>query len=130
MIKLQNENDLSVLSEKHIHPLICRYLHDYLKQMLLSFRCDDISEYGSIFYLENISDCKQYKFMGLSVPINQLSPDFTAKMVLFGENNADNVTHDISQAVYNVRNRALVIFGEPEVIEPITIQSIKGSENI
>ena len=117
MIKLYTLKDLTQLEEKKIHPLIKRHLTDYLRHMLSEFLVTDISYYGSIFYLEEAEDIER-----LPIHINEASYDVAIRIALHDDN--DDI--DIVFVLYKVDSKALVLFADPQIIEPI----ITGKESI
>ena len=62
MIRLTTKSDLKNLEKNNIHPLIKRYLTDYLEQMLMRFNTDNISKYGSIVFLFTWTQATRRKF--------------------------------------------------------------------
>ncbi len=117
MIQLHTKEDITQLEEKKIHPLIKRHLADYLRHMLSEFLVSDISDYGSIFYLEDAGDVEK-----LPIHTNETSYDVAIKIVLHDDN--DDI--DIVLVLYEVEGKALVLFADPQIIEPI----ITGKESI
>lgn len=117
MIQLHTMEDLTQLDGKKIHPLIKRHLANYLRHMLSEFLVTDISDYGSIFYLEEVSDIES-----LPTHINETSYDIAIRIALHDDN--DDI--DIVLVLYKVDDKALVLFADPQIIEPI----ITGKESI
>ena len=117
MIQLHTIEDLTQVKDKQIHPLIKRYLADYLGHMLSEFLVTDISDYGSIFYLEEPGDVER-----LPIHINETSYDVAVRIALHDD--TDDI--DIVLVLYGVEGKALVLFADPQIIEPI----ITGKESI
>ena len=117
MIQLHTMEDLTQLEGKKIHPLIKRHLADYLRHMLSEFLVSDISDYGSIFYLEEPGDVER-----LPIHINETSYDVAVRIAIHDDN--DDI--DIVLVLYEVDGKALVLFADPQIIEPIII----GKESI
>ena len=106
MLSINNKNDLIKLETMNTHPLIKRYLKDYLNQMMFRFQTEDISEYGNIVYLETLAEAELYK---------DEQPDFVTRIAL----NDGISAVDISQSIYRQNNKMLVVFAEPTILEPL-----------
>lgn len=117
MIQLHTMEDLTQLEDKQIHPLIKKYLDDYLRHMLSEFFVTDISDYGSIFYLEEPGDVER-----LPIHINETSYDVIIRIALHDD--TDDI--DIVLVLYEVEGKALVLITAPQIIELI----ITGKERI
>ena len=123
MYKFTKKSDLEKMIETDIDPLIYGHISRYLDHMLKEFNCDDIAKYGTIVYLEHFDDVEITFGLELETPFSQLNPDCVAGILIQG----DNDFRSIVQAIYNVNERALVVFGAPEVIEAIVALQYKNN---
>ena len=123
MYKLTKKSDLEKMLETDMDPLIYGHISRYLDHMLREFNCDDIAEYGTIVYLDSFDDVKITFALELETPFSHLNPDCVAEILIQGENDFRSIV----QALYNVDERALVVFGVPEVMEPIVALQYKNN---
>ena len=72
----------------------------------MRFNTDNISKYGSIVFLETAYDVKLCE---------KKKPELSTRIAL----NDDSTVQDISQAIYRQGNKTLILFAEPEVLEPV-----------
>ena len=91
MVKIQNENDLTKLN--HTNKLIQAYITRYLQYYLKEYECSDISEFGAIFFFESVEDCKKHNEMGLSLPLDKATYEFTDRLFLIGKNEKVELLH-------------------------------------
>lgn len=117
MIKFHTKDDLKQFNDNH-HPLYKKYITDYLNKMLSRFRCDDISEYGSIILLENLSDICQISAIWDECIEKGSAPVFVTRIELFEETEHK----DISQVICKINGKVFAVHGEPEMIEPLVEQ--------
>lgn len=117
MLKFHNKDDLKQFDKNH-HQLYKKYITEYLEKMLSRFRCDDISECGSIILLENSSDISQISAIWGESIEKSSAPVFATRIVLFGENEHK----DISQVIFKINGKVFAVHGEPEMIEPLIEQ--------
>ncbi len=123
MYKFTKKSDLEKMIETDMDTLIYGHISRYLDHMLNEFNCDDIEKYGTIVYLDSFDDVKITFTLELETPFSHLSPDCVAGILIQGENGFRNIV----QAIYNVDERAFVVFGIPEVIEPIVALQYKNN---
>ena len=67
-------------------------------------------------------DCDAFE-LELETPFSHLNPDCVAGILIQGENDFRSIV----QALYNVDEKALVVFGVPEVIEPMVALQYKNN---
>lgn len=123
MYKFTKRSDLEKMLETDMDPLIYGHISRYLDHMLKEFNCDDISEYGTIVYLDSFDDAKITFALELETPFSHLSPDCVGGILIQGETDFRSIV----QAIYNVDEKALVVFGVPEVMEPIVALQYKNN---
>lgn len=120
MIKIERPEDLRIFRDKpNIHPLIVRYLTDYLYFFLREYRCPDMTEFGAFFLLENREDSLHHTNMGLSLPLKQSAcfAEFTEVLTLRSPIQEVRLLH--SCFVLN-DSYAISVFMEPGILEPET----------
>ena len=123
MYKLTKKSDLEKMLESDVDPLIYGHISRYLDHMLREFNCDDIAEYGTIVYLDSFDNVKITFELELETPFSHLNPDCVAGILIQGENDFRSIV----QALYNVDEKALVVFGVTEVIEPMVALQYKNN---
>lgn len=122
MIKIERPEDLCIFRDKpKIHPLIVRYLTDYLYFFLREYHCSDMTEFGAFFLLENRRDSFHHTDMGLSLPLKQSAclAEFTEVLTLRSPIQEVRLLH--SCFVLN-DGYAISVFMEPGILEPQTEQ--------
>lgn len=122
MIKIERPEDLCIFRDKpKIHPLIVRYLTDYLYFFLREYHCPDMTEFGAFFLLENRQDSLHHTDMGLSLPLKQSAcfAEFTEVLTLCSPIQEIRLLH--SCFVLN-DSYAISVFMEPGILEPETEQ--------
>ena len=122
MIKIERPEDLCIFRDKpNIHPLIVRYLTDYLYFFLKEYHCPDMTEFGAFFLLENREDSFHHTDMGLSLPLKQSAcfAEFTEFLTLRSPIQEVRLLH--SCFVLN-DSYAISAFMEPGILEPETEQ--------
>ena len=112
MIQLLRKTDLSQIEETDLHPLAAKHLRDYFTHMLARFDCEDLSRYGGILFMKTAEECTFIDAMKERLPLQY---DISMRLVLHGE--TEHI--EIVQAVYKLNNKALIVFGMPEVMEPM-----------
>ena len=112
MIQLLRKDDLSQIEKTGLHPLIAKPLRDYFTHILKQFSCDDLSPYGRILYMESAEKTAFIDEMKTKLPMQY---DISMRLLLHGE-----LEHiDIVQGIYKLNNKALIVFGVSEIIEPM-----------
>lgn len=122
MIKIERPEDLCIFRDNpKIHPLIVRYLTDYLYFFLREYHCSDMTEFGAFFLLENRQDSLHHSEMGLSRPLKQSASfaEFTEELILRNSTQGIRLLH--SCFVLN-DSYAISVFMEPGILEPETEQ--------
>lgn len=122
MIKIERPEDLQIFKDKpKIHPLIVRYLTDYLHFFLREYQCSDITEFGAFFLLENRKDSFRHIDMGLSMPFEKSASlaEFTEQLTIKYSTQEVHLLH--SCFVLN-DSYAISVFMESGLLEPKTEQ--------
>lgn len=117
MILIQKQEDFKKCEIKHIHPLIIKYLKNYLDLFLQRYQCNEISEFGAFYLFENYTDCKNYKKMGLYAPLNKTPCEFTEIITIKDNSNKLVILHScflISD------NYAISVFMPNETLDNLT----------
>ena len=111
MVEIRNENDLAKLN--HTNGLIQAYITRYLQYFLKEYECSNISEFGAFFFLESIEDCKRHKEMGLSLPLDKATYEFTDRLSIIGKNEKVELLHS---CFVLTNDYAVSLFAEPETL--------------
>lgn len=119
MVEIRNENDLAKLN--HTKGLIQAYITRYLQYFLKEYECSDISEFGAFFFLESIEDCKRHKEMGLSLPLEKATYEFTDRLSIIGKNEKVEVLHS---CFVLTNDYAISVFSEPETLTTEIINNL------
>ena len=123
MYKFTKKADLDKVLETDMDVLIFGHISRYLDHMLKEFNCDDIEKYGTIVYLDSFDDVNITFELELETPFSHLNPDCVAGILIQGEKDFRSIV----QALYNVDEKALVVFGVPEVMEPMVALQYKNN---
>ena len=119
MVEIRNENDLKKLN--HTNNLIQAYITRYLQYFLKEYECSDISEFGTFFFLESIEDCKRHKEMGLSLPLDKATYEFTDRLSIIGKNEKVELLHS---CFVLTNDYAISVFAEPETLTAEIINNL------
>ena len=109
MVKVEKESDLILLS--NTNKLIAKYLENYMHYLFRQYDCLDISEFGTIFLLENESDSKKHEEMGLSLPLEKAIFEFTDLLTLTNEQERITVLHS---CFVLTNDYAISVFAQPK----------------
>ena len=123
MYKFTKKADLESVRDTDMDVLVFGHISRYLDHMLKEFNCDDIEKYGTIVYLDSFDDVKITFGLGLETPFSHLNPDCVAGILIQGKDDFKSIV----QVLYNVDEKALVVFGVPEVIEPMVALQYKNN---
>ena len=111
MVEIRNENDLKKL--KSANELIRAYITRYLQYFLKEYECADISKFGAIYLLENEEDTKKHKEMGLSLPLDKATYEFTDRLSIVGKNEKIDLLHS---CFVLTNDYAVSLFAEPKIL--------------
>ena len=123
MYKFTKKADLERVRDTDMDVLVFGHISRYLDHMLKEFNCDDIEKYGTIVYLDSFDDVKITFGLELETPFSHLNPDCVAGILIQGKDDFKSIV----QVLYNVDEKALVVFGVPEVIEPMVALQYKNN---
>ena len=107
MIEITRMNDTEKLNTPNIHNKYKSYIEDYLKEMLLRFDCDELSNFGSIFVLENDSELDKTIISNAKYFIN------------LGLITDDKSTLNITQIICTNANKAKIFFADSSITQKI-----------
>lgn len=105
MITITCKTDIEKLNKSNIPTIFKKYIEDYLKTMLSRFECDNLSNFGSIFVLENESELDTY------------SPTNASQFLNVGLITENNKSLNITQLFFFENTYTKVIFIESSIIE-------------
>lgn len=104
MIEVSCMSDIEKLNKPNIPTELKKYIEDYLSEMLLRFECDNLSNFGSIFVLENECELETYSLSNASQFLN---------VGLITNNGTLNVT----QLFFFEKSYAKIVFVDSSIIE-------------
>jgi hypothetical protein len=119
MVEIKNINDLKKLNNEN--KLIQSYIKNHLIHLMKEFDCSDISEFGAFFFLENIADCKKHNEMGLSLPLEKATYEFTDRLSIIGKNEKVVVLHS---CFVLTNDYAISVFAEPDTLTAEIINNL------
>ena len=119
MVEIRNENDLAKLS--HTNGLIQAYITRYLRYFLKEYECTDISEFGAIFLFESKEDAEKHKEMGISLPLDEATYEFTDRLSIIGKNEKVELLHS---CFVLTNDYAISVFAEPETLTTEIINNL------
>lgn len=105
MIEIVCKNDIGKLNKPDIPCVFKKYIEEYLNEMLLRFECNNLSNFGSIFVLENESELDTY------------SPSNTSQFLNVGLITDNNKTLNITQLFFFEKSYAKIVFVDDRIIE-------------
>lgn len=105
MIEVSCMSDIEKLNKPNIPIVFKNYIQDYLCEMLSRFDCDNLSNFGSIFVLENECELETYSLSNASQFMN---------VGLITENNK---TFNITQLLFFEKSYAKIVFVDSSIIE-------------
>ncbi len=107
MITINCKTDIQKLNKPDIPCVFKSYIDDYLKEMLLRFDCDNLSNFGSIFVLENDNELDKTIISNAKYFIN------------LGLITDDKSTLNITQIICTNENQAKIFFAESSITQKI-----------
>lgn len=105
MIEITCMSDIEKLNKPNIPIVFKNYIQNYLCEMLSRFDCDNLSNFGSIFVLENECELETYSLSNASQFLN---------VGLITENNK---TFDFTQLFFFEKSYAKIVFVDDRIIE-------------
>ena len=105
MIKITCMDDIEKLNNPNIHCIFKRYVEDYLKEMLLRFDCDNLSNLGSIIVLEKETELEKY------------SPSNASQFLNVGLMTGNNKSLNITQLFFFEKSYTKIVFVDNSIIE-------------
>lgn len=105
MIEITCMDDIEKLNTPNIHCIFKRYVEDYLKEMLLRFDCDNLSNLGSIFVLESEKELEHFSPLKISHFIN------------VGLMTGNNKSLNITQLFFFEKSYTKIVFVDNSIIE-------------
>lgn len=105
MIEITCMNDIEKLNKSNIPIVFKNYIQDYLSTMLSRFECNNLSNFGSIFVLENECELETY------------SPSNASQFLNVGLITENNKTFNITQLFFFEKAYAKIVFIESSIIE-------------
>ena len=116
MIEITCMNDIENLNKPNIPFVFKKYIEDYLNEMLLRFDCDNLSNLGSIFVLENECELDIY------------SPSNASQFMNVGLITENNKTFNITQLFFFEKAYTKIVFANSLLIEKYINQNLKRSD--
>lgn len=107
VITINCKTDIQKLNKPDIPCVFKNYVDDYLKEMLLRFDCDELSNFGSIFVLENDSELDKTIISNAKYFIN------------LGLITDDKSTLNITQIICTNENKAKIFFADSSITQKI-----------
>ena len=107
MIEITCMSDIEKLNKPNIPIMFKNYIQDYLSEMLLRFDCDELSNFGSIFVLENDSELDKTIISNAKYFIN------------LGLITDDKSTLNITQIICTNENKAKIFFVDSSITQKI-----------
>lgn len=104
MIEITCMSDIVKLNNPNIHYIYKSYIEDYLKEMLLRFDCDNLSNLGSIFVLESEKELEHF------------SPSKASHFINVGLVTPNNETFNITQLFFFEKSYAKIVFVDSSII--------------
>lgn len=108
MIEITCMNDIEKLNNPNIHYIYKSYIEDYLKEMLLRFDCDNLSNLGSIFVLESEKELEHF------------SPSKASHFMNVGLITPNKETLSITQLFFFGEEFTSIVFTDSSIIESYT----------
>lgn len=105
MIEITCMSDIEKLNKPNIPIVFKNYIQDYLCEMLSRFDCDNLSNFGSIFVLDNESE------------IDSFLPTNASQFMNVGLITENNKTFNITQLFFFEKSYAKIVFVDSSIIE-------------
>ena len=118
MIEITCMSDIEKLNKPNIPIMFKNYIQDYLSEMLLRFDCDNLSNLGSIFVLEEETELEKY------------SPSNASQFLNIGLIIENNKSLNITQLFFFEKSYTKIVFVDSSIIENyVNKNSAKGGIN-
>lgn len=115
MVKVEKESDIDLLDGSHY--LIKKYIHNHFNLICKNYDCTDLKQVGAIFYLQEKSDFKEHKKMGLSLPFDKAIYENSNLLIL--EDRKSKIT--ILQVIYLLNNdMAITVIFDIKCLDGLT----------
>lgn len=111
MIEITCMSDIEKLNKPNIPIVFKNYIQNYLCEMLSRFDCDNLSNFGSIFVLENECELETYSLSNASQFMN------------VGLLTSNNEILNVTQLFFFEKAYAKIVFIESSIIENYTNQN-------
>ena len=105
MITITCKTDIEKLNKSNFPIVFKNYIQDYLSTMLSRFECNNLSNFGSIFVLENESELQIYL------------PSNASQFLNVGLITESNKTFDFTQLFFFEKSYAKIVFVDDRIIE-------------
>lgn len=105
MIEITCMSDIEKLNKPNIPIVFKNYIQNYLCEMLSRFDCDNLSNFGSIFVLENECELETYSLSNASQFMN------------VGLLTSNNEILNVTQLFFFEKAYAKIVFIESSIIE-------------
>ena len=116
IITITCKKDIEKLNKPDIPCVFKKYIESYLDEMLRRFECNDLSEFGSIFVLENERELEDY------------SPSNASQFMNVGLITENNKTLNITQLFFFEKSYARVAFVDSSIIKNYANKNPKRSD--
>lgn len=105
MITITCKKDIEKFNKPDIPFVFKKYIESYLDEMLRRFECNDLSKFGSIFFLENERELEDY------------SPSNASQFLNVGLITENNTTLNITQLFFFEKSYTKIVFVDSSIIE-------------
>ncbi len=105
MIELTCKKDIEKLNKADIPCVFKTHIEKYLDEVLLRFDCETLSNFGSIFVLENENELETF------------SPSKASHFINVGLVTPNNETFNITQLFFFEKSYAKIVFVDDRIIE-------------
>ena len=105
MIKITCMSDIEKLNKPNIPIVFKNYIQDYLCEMLSRFDCNNLSNFGSIFVLENECELETY------------SPSDASQFMNVGLLTSNNEIFNVTQLFFFEKAYTKIVFANSILIE-------------
>ncbi|MDL2287616.1 hypothetical protein LJB90_03555 [Eubacteriales bacterium OttesenSCG-928-G02] len=122
MICIKSKDDINALEiTMASHPLIARFLKEYITSITSQYPDDELSDYGGFFFLESAEDVENHTAYHLSRPLKETPNEFSEVIIIQGKAEAKKVVH----SVFIISNSfAVAVFAEDGLLDSATLQHL------
>lgn len=123
MIKVEKISDIEELNKENINSLFAVYIQQYLQFFLNEYHCQNMSQFGAFYILNDKTDICKYKEMGLQKPIEESLSEFTEELIIKNSIEEIKILHSCfvlndSYAISVFVQRGLLDFETEEYLFP------------